>query len=665
MAAPAGAYRADIDGLRAIAVLSVVAYHAGLPLFTGGFVGVDIFFVISGYLIGGIVERELRAGVFSFTGFYARRARRLLPALAGVLLFGYGGAALLLAPSETLDYAHSALATIFAVSNVLFWKGGGYFSPAAEHDLLLMTWSLGVEEQFYICFPIVLVLLLRLWRPRVFLVLGVLSAASLALSVWAVRHAPTGAFYLLPARAWELGAGILLVLRLPPRVGPMLADGLGLVGLALILGPIFGYTTHTPFPGLTAVPPVLGAVLLIAVPQSRVNRIVLAAPPMVLLGLISYSWYLWHWPLLAFARISTVHELGPALGAAIAVLSAVAGYLSWRFIERPFRRGPAPAAIVVRRAAAVLVLLATPAVVVMMAHGWPQRFDPALSRLESQTQRLVTDPCLGTYGAREPDQSPVCMPPDDGRPAVAVLGDSHAAALAPGLRAAADRDGRRFLQLTASSCPTIAGLSRLIPGRPSHLADCAEFSHRAADLVLADPSIDTVVLAGYWSAPFGLDELGERFVPDGAVPNQVSPADSRENLVATLDRLIGRLEAAGKRVVLVKDVPLFDFDPMDRRITEFVPARRWLFERFAADRDPLTAPSAETLTSLADPLIDRVAAAHPAVRLVDPKLALCAAGRCRFADADDAFYLDNQHLTAVGARFVVTTLGLNFRTAQP
>ena len=293
MAAPAAAYRADIDGLRAIAVLSVVAYHVGLPPFSGGFVGVDIFFVISGYLIGGIVEREMRAGIFSFAGFYARRARRLLPALAGVLLFSYGAAALLLAPSETIDYAKSAIATIFAASNILFWKGGGYFSPAAELNPLLMTWSLGVEEQFYIFFPIVLALLLRLRGQRVFVGLAVLSAASLALSVWAVRHAPTGAFYLLPARAWELGAGILLVLK-PPRVGPALADGLGIAGLALLLVPIFGYDAHTSFPGLTAVPPVLGTVLLIAVPQSRINRFVLSAPPLVLLGLISYSWYLWH-----------------------------------------------------------------------------------------------------------------------------------------------------------------------------------------------------------------------------------------------------------------------------------------------------------------------------------------------------------------------------------
>jgi len=657
-------YRADIDGLRAIAVLSVVAYHAGVPLFTGGFVGVDIFFVISGYLIGGIVEREMRAGVFSFTGFYARRARRLLPALAGVLLFGYGSAALLLAPSETLDYARSALATIFAVSNVLFWKGGGYFSLAAEHDPLLMTWSLGVEEQFYICFPIVLVLLFRLWRQHVYVALGVLSTMSLALSVWATHHTPTAAFYLLPARAWELGAGILLVLRLPSRIGPVLADGQGIVGLALILLPIFGYNPHTPFPGLAAVPPVLGAVLLIAVPQSWVNRMVLASPPMVLLGLISYSWYLWHWPLLTFARVSAVHALGPAVGPAIAVLSAVAGYLSWRFIERPFRRERAPATIVVRRAAVVLVLLATPAVAMMMLKGWPQRFDPALYRLESRRQALVDDPCLGAYGAREPDQSTSCMPPNDGRPAVAVLGDSHAASLAPGLRAAADRDGRRLLQLTAVSCPAITGLSRFIPERPSHLADCAQFSRRAADLVFADPSIETVVLAGYWSAPLERDALGERFVTDGAIPGRISPDDSRENLVTMLGSLIGRLEAAGKRVVLVKDVPLFDFDPMNRRITELVPARRWLFEQFAGDRDPATAPSAETLTNLADPLIDRVAAAHPEVPLVDPKAALCPAGRCRFADADDALYLDNQHLTAAGARFVVAALGLSLRTTQ-
>lgn len=658
-------YRADIDGLRAIAVLSVVAFHAALPPFSGGFVGVDIFFVISGYLIGGIVEREAREGRFSFAGFYARRARRLLPALAAMLVFSYAATVLLLAPAETRLFAKNALASVFAVSNIVFWNAGGYFGPTPEHNPLLMTWSLGIEEQFYLFFPPLLILLLRRCARHLFKVLCSLTLVSLTLSIWGTHHASAN-FYLLPPRAWELGVGILLVLRPPRRLPQALVEGLGMAGLALILVPIFSYDEFTPFPGLAAVPPVLGSALLIAVPQSRINRLLLASRPTVLLGLISYSWYLWHWPLLAFARISAVHELGPKTGLALALLSALVGYLSWRFVEQPFRRGQAQASVVVRRACAALLLMAAPAAAMAATGGWPQRFNAVVPRLESQEERLVRDVCLVRYGARDPNGSPFCMPPNDGRPAMAILGDSHAAALSTGLRVLAEQNGRRFLQLTATSCPSIAGLSRYLPDLPSHLANCAEFSRRAEDLVMSDPSIKIVVLAGYWSAPFARDKAGQRFVLDGVAAETVTPAESRENLIHALDAMIYRLEAAGKRVLLIKDVPLFAFNPMDRRITDYIPVRHWLFERFAESDslDPSTAPRTALQEDDADLLIEQVAASHPATMLIDAKAALCADGRCRFADDRDAFYMDNQHLTTAGARFVSAAIRLDLQAAQ-
>ena len=645
-------------------MLSVVAYHAGIPFFSGGFVGVDIFFVISGYLIGGIIDRDVDAGRFSFTDFYARRAKRILPALLGMLVCCYVGAAVLLSPSESRSFARSAIAAIAAVSNISYWRDLNYFWPSAERSPLLMTWSLAVEEQFYLFFPIILMILNRVMPKRLFAGLLLLSLISFIASVWGVAHNPTATFFLLPTRAWELGAGALLATR-EVRRGPLIsvdspqtAEVIGLLGLGLIVVAVFGYDAQTSFPGWGAVLPVLGTVLLIGARHGVVSNRLLMAKPAVFLGLISYSWYLWHWPLLAFARIVSDKDLNIATGAVIAVVSCGIGYLSWKYIERPFRRSELPRNLLLRRYAVAVAIALVPALALLESDGWPQRFSPVLASIEQQSLSLTQDPCIVSYGTESPNLSAYCVPPPDQHPAVAVLGDSHGAALSLAMRQLAALQGLRFVELTKSSCPALAGISRFIPTHPGHREECAAYAHKAFDVLAADTTIKTVIIAGFWSANFSLERIGERFVRDDETVTSVSAPESRENLAWGIDRVVGRLQQAGKRVILIKDVPLFNFDPLRRTIANFIPARRALSTIFSLRRNLGEEEAAGVdFTNEADEsaaIIDRIAQNRPLLQVVDFRGTLCVANKCRFADGQDLFYTDYQHLSEVGAMRVLT-----------
>ncbi|MFM7347934.1 MAG: acyltransferase family protein [Erythrobacter sp.] len=339
-------YRRDIDGLRAVAVFPVVLYHAGVPGFPGGFVGVDVFFVISGYLITAILAREIAEGRFSLAGFYERRARRILPPLAVVLaatlLVGWH----LLMPEELLRLGRATFATVLFASNVSAARSLDYFAPAAEFEPLLHTWSLAVEEQFYLIFPLLLMgLAWAGWSRRALAVVAGLSALSLAAAAALIDARPLWVFYLIVFRVWELGAGAMLALTRPaPPHARLLREGLGLAGLLAILAPVALYSAATPFPGFAALPPVLGATLLIWIGGegggSRASRL-LALRPLVGIGLVSYSLYLWHWPILAFVRVFEGWvRISNATAAGAVAASLAAAWLSWRFMERPFRMRP-------------------------------------------------------------------------------------------------------------------------------------------------------------------------------------------------------------------------------------------------------------------------------------------------------------------------------------
>lgn len=334
-------YRSEIDGLRALAVLPVILFHAGFPIFSGGFVGVDIFFVISGYLITGIIAAEMAEDRFSFQRFYARRARRILPAQYALLLVTMPIAWLVLWPMDLVEFAKALIYLALFGANLLYYKSSGYFDTSAELKPLLHTWSLSVEEQFYFIFPAILLLVWR-WKKQASLtIVASLTLLSLAYAQWQVHRYPAAAFYLLPARFWEIGLGAVISLSDPYRftIEKRLGGVAGVSGLLLIVVAIFAFDPHTPNPSLYTLLPTLGAALILRYAKSGTWAAkVLTLRLLVGIGLISYSAYLWHQPVLAFARHITPNGLSDLLKVTLILMTFLAAWLSWRFVELPFRR---------------------------------------------------------------------------------------------------------------------------------------------------------------------------------------------------------------------------------------------------------------------------------------------------------------------------------------
>lgn len=340
--ARATTYRPEIDGLRALAVLPVMGFHAGFPLFKGGFVGVDVFFVISGYLISGIILSEQAAGTFSLARFYERRARRILPALFAVLAASSAVAWFRLLPVDLKDFAGSLTGVAGFYANLIFAKETGYFDTAAELKPLLHTWSLSVEEQFYLAFPLLLILTRRLaaiWRACLFLVLGAASLAAAESGIYPQAEA----VFLLQTRAWAVTIGVLTAFYHQHDArpfAPATAQAMAGLGLALVVLSVVTFSRATPFPGVAGLAPTVGTALILlgATPGTAVNRL-LGSTPMAGLGLISYGAYLWHQPLFAFARHNVPVPPAPAVYLWLSLATLVLAWVSWRWFERPFRTG--------------------------------------------------------------------------------------------------------------------------------------------------------------------------------------------------------------------------------------------------------------------------------------------------------------------------------------
>jgi peptidoglycan/LPS O-acetylase OafA/YrhL len=341
-------YRREIDGLRALAVLPVIFFHAGFQAFSGGFAGVDVFFVISGYLITSLILQQIDSGTFTLASFYERRARRILPALFLVMIACLPFAWLWMLPNEIKAFTKSLIATVLFASNIFFYGESGYFDTAAELKPLLHTWSLAVEEQYYLLFPLLfLPMVWRLGKRRVFLIVASVGLSSLALATWGSLNMPAASFYLLPTRLWELLLGATIAFVASRRHGPGILQEsampavrqlASLAGLALITFAVVAFDRSTPYPGLYALVPTTGTalVILFATPRTLVGS-ALSSRFLVSIGLISYSAYLWHQPLFAFARLRSVQPPSAQILLLLAAVSLLIAYFSWRYIERPFR----------------------------------------------------------------------------------------------------------------------------------------------------------------------------------------------------------------------------------------------------------------------------------------------------------------------------------------
>lgn len=459
-------YRADIDGLRAVAVMPVVLYHVGAGPFTGGFVGVDVFFVISGFLITSLIVEDIRNDRFSLLDFYERRARRILPPLFAVMAASAVAAYLLFLPPPLLGFSESLIATSFFGSNFYFWWQVDYFDAPAELKPLLHTWSLAVEEQFYLLYPLLLLLVVRRWKNAWPVVIMMLMVVSYLASIWAVRRMPAAAFYLLPYRAWELLLGAMLASGFAPKVGGRrLAEVLSLAGVALIAYAVFTYRTSMVFPGRAAVYPCLGAALLIYAGGLSTETLVGRAMtwrPVVFIGLISYSLYLWHWPIVVFGKYWLVMPPTPTILAGMVLASVVLSYLSWKWLEGPIR---AKLRLPTRRELAAGIGACVAAFLVfgmwgIAAQGWPHRISPVVLALADEKQFMHDR--RDCNGVSNKQLSDLCIRGASGvAPDFILVGDSHADALSPGLFAAAAAAGRAGYQFTEGGYRPAYGFDRV------------------------------------------------------------------------------------------------------------------------------------------------------------------------------------------------------------
>ena len=496
-------YRPDIDGLRAVAVLLVFADHLRTR-FSGGYIGVDVFFVISGYLISSVILSEMNAGTFSIFHFYERRIRRIFPALLVMMLGVSVLAYRYFVPSELEAYAGSMLAAILSVSNFLFWHQTGYFDAPSALKPLLHTWSLGVEEQFYIFFPLFLVIVRKIAPQRTRAAIWTVAGVTFALACVWVRRDPTAAFFFAPLRAWELLLGTIVSQRYLPVIhGKPARNVASGAGLLLIIVPAMMYTAKTPFPGLGALAPCLGAALLIAAGETGPSFVgnLLAWRPVVFIGLISYSLYLWHWPILVFQRTSSMlvdlPEGNKLAKLAVVIVSLVVATLSWRFVETPFRKGrlrPGVPALFLLNGAAV-ALLAAIAVGMMATHGLPRRFPAnALGVAEfttyDETAAYRENVCfLGPKSTFVNFDPAVCLASDPSRKQYLLVGDSHGADLYPGLSSV-------FPELNISQVNT-AGCKILLDEVNQSKSMCGQLATYLYDFLARHP-VDTVLLSGRW-----------------------------------------------------------------------------------------------------------------------------------------------------------------------
>lgn len=612
-------YRPEIDGLRAIAVLLVLAFHFGVSRVKGGFVGVDVFFVISGYLISSHIIEELRLDRFTLASFYERRIRRIFPALLVVLVASSACAFLYLTPTELVDFGWSVGAAVLSVSNVLFYRQSGYFAAPSSSKPLLHTWSLGVEEQFYLVLPLLLMWTWRVNRRAIPAVVWIAGAVSLLHSVLLTQSDREAGFFLATSRAWELLLGTLLALTPLPGfskgVVRELAAGFGI--LAIIASGL-SFSSETPFPGLAALVPCLGAALVIAAGQngSTVTTRALSLRPFVTIGLMSYSLYLWHWPLYVFESMGAfpLGLGGRSLKVGLFAATFVISFLSWRLVELPVRFGRLRLSrnMLFCSATAMVAGFCLTAWLFVSRVGYPDRFPAAAVRMAGFLK----------YDYRPPSRVGVCMIDGDQGFDIAkcvafqkekrnylLLGDSHAAALWGGM--AAVYSGVNVMQVTGSNCKIQRDGNGPTDG-------CRKLMRLAFTNVMTDTALDGVLLAARWGAA-DLGELGE------------SIAWMKDHHIAvTVFGPVPQYDAPLPRL-LALEIKTRDAGLADRHFASDV---RALDQRMAA--------LAKTTWNV------------PYISIID---VLCDSGRCVHLTADDVpIQYDYGHFTLEGSRLVAARL---------
>lgn len=642
------AYRKDIDGLRALAVIPVILFHADVSFFQGGYVGVDIFFVISGYLITLILYREVQLKEFSIANFYERRIRRILPVLFAVMAFCFVVGWLVYSPDEFQRLAKSIKYTTIFWSNSLFARKTGYFDTGAEHEALLHTWSLSVEEQYYIIFPLIFFAISKYLKSSYFLCLSLIFILSLALSVYGVQVNPHEAFFSTQMRAWELISGGFIALNVLPELSNRrIKNILSLTGFFCIAISVFLFDSSTVFPGFSALLPTLGAALIIYSGLKGGNELLvgklLSLRPVVFIGAISYSLYMWHWPLIVFAKHIFIRPLTVFEIAALLTVIGCVSILSWKYIEQPFRKSSLPSKRRKLFYTTLWIMLAAVALslLVKVNDGFPSRIDihpvndvewdrvGKCSKELKETIQFVDTCSIGVTGIE---------------PSFILWGDSHARAIATGVRASASRNGVSGKIATIDACPPLLGV-----GRPD-VNECLDFNQSVFDYIVNHPELETIILSARWA----INAKGDRYKEESGTKVVLIDTDSgvpvgSDNAAIfdiALKRTVAKLLELKRRVVIVSQVPEVGYN---------VPSAYFVTKRTNRDLNAVVAPTVveyerrnESVMKTFDDLGERN------VTILDPWKVLCGREFCSVKSDFNLLYRDTNHLSSYGSNYIST-----------
>lgn len=643
-------YRAEIDGLRAVAVIPVIFFHAGVSLFEGGFVGVDVFFVISGYLITTIILGEIAAGTFSLLSFYERRVRRILPVLFVVVLTCIPFAWVWLTPQDMKSFSSSLVAVATFSSNILFWRESGYFETAAEFKPLLHTWSLAVEEQYYIIFPVFLLGLFRFGKQAVVPTLVAVFVVSLGVAQWGAYNYPSAAFFLLPTRGWEilLGAFCAFYLEKNPTFSSVKKQIGATAGICLILFSIFLFDKSTPTPSLFMLLPTLGTVLIIVFARDGTFvRALLGSKVFVPLGLMSYSAYLWHQPLIAFARHRYFFRDGVLPTEAVVYIVSLClflSYLSWLLIEKPFRR-----IHVFKRKGAFLAIIGVWSVLISFGvlgrdtNGFSNRFENVIG---------LVDPVSGADHDCHGNGEKGCLLGNKEKPAtVAIFGDSHSGVLHRALNEELNERNLAAFIVSNGWCVPFLGVEQ--NGNPRN-PECKNITESTIQKIADDKNIRVVVLIAEW-ANYTKGNRSNRSDLAFYADSQSQETSLEENTAvfqrgfeATLSRLLEH----EKKIVIVGPTPEFDF-PVPRVLGMMHYSNTLKSNQASLSAADYQKRNAEVLKIFSH-------AQHADnVLFLNSYDVLCETYQCNPFEKGESLYVDENHLSYFGSKKIVRELFSN------
>ena len=621
-------YRKEIDGLRAIAVISVIMFHAGFDVFKGGFIGVDVFFVISGYLITSIIFIEISHGEFNLLKFYERRARRILPALCLVVLISIPFAWAVLLPNEIKDYSQSLIAISFFASNILFWSESGYFETAVELKPLLHTWSLAIEEQFYVIFPILSVFLWRYGTRVVASTVFSLSILSFLISHHLTLTNPSAAFYFLPSRGWELLlgslAGIFMINNKKTSIHKKMSEFLAIFGLVIIMFSIFYFSKNTVFPGTNALIPTLGTLLIIIFgSENTLVGKLLGIPFLVAVGLVSYSAYLWHQPIFAFARHENMGKLSSNMIIILIILTFSFAYITWKFVESPFRNKK-------KFKRKNIIIIASIFSLFFISVGTVGSQDQIIDwRFEyiikgdvgqSEFHKYIDQKFLDCEPNKIAQNAPSwegflrCKQSLEGEQDIILLGDSHAEHLFIGIaEALPDKNVVFYIPKADPSIPV------QIDGKP--YVTNPQFNE-IFNYINSLRDGKTILLTMHY-----IDRIKQN-----------------DDLFSGFNETIQFLEKSGHKVIILGDIPKFEFDPSECKYIErndfTVPSECFMSKVEAIDQMNIYK---STLVKLSYKF---------KVTYLDISSPLCDNYQCWMVDNKLVLYRDGSHLNIIGSKLI-------------